>query len=188
MQEPEEELPPPPGDESAPPEQPQIPQGDDGPVGFWTDLATRLQKELKPPSKGFELPPPPGDESAPPEQPQIPQGDDGPVGFWTDLATRLQKELKPPSKGFFVLSEQAPVHGRLCGNDVIVECANAFTMEMVNVPEVVQMIAAKAGAILGRPVGVKVVDITAKPDRSPQMEQLLSFGKQHKDIVTIKTN
>lgn len=135
-----------------------------------------------------ELPPPPGDESAPPEQPQIPQGDDGPVGFWTDLATRLQKELKPPSKGFFVLSEQAPVHGRLCGNDVIVECANAFTMEMVNVPEVVQMIAAKAGAILGRPVGVKVVDITAKPDRSPQMEQLLSFGKQHKDIVTIKTN
>jgi hypothetical protein len=52
--EPEEELPPVPGDEDAPPaENEAYSDIDEGPVGFWTDLVTELRKELKPPALGF---------------------------------------------------------------------------------------------------------------------------------------
>lgn len=139
------------------------------------------------PQEDEEFPPPPDDDQAPPEL-QADAGDEGPVGFWTDLVTALQRELKPPAKGFFNPSPQAPVQGRLCGGEVVVECANAFTLEMVNAPQVLETVARRASAILGRDVRVRVVDITAKPERSAQMDQLLRFGQQHTDVIKIKSN
>ena len=55
----EEEVPPMPDDRDAPPEQilPQEPVNE-APVGFWTDIASQLCKELKPPFAGFFVPGP----------------------------------------------------------------------------------------------------------------------------------
>ena len=48
--------------------------------------------------------------------------------------------------------------------------------------------ARKASLILGRPVTVKVVDRTARPEQNKNMEQLMAFGREHSDIIKIKNN
>ncbi len=133
-----------------------------------------------------ELPPPPDDDQAPPDMNAPEPRDDTPVGFWADLVAGLQKELKPPIKGFFASTPNSPVVGKLQQNAVVLLCSNAFTMEMINKPEVLQIVARKASAMLGRSVTVKVVDRMAKPEKSAQMEQLLAFGRDHSDIIHIK--
>lgn len=133
-----------------------------------------------------ELPPPPDDDQAPPDMQAVEEKDTTPIGFWPDLVMGLQKELKPPVKGFFVSTPNAPVVGKLQGDTVVLVCTNAFTMEMINKPEVLQIVSRKATAVLGRNVTVKVVDRTAKPEKSTQMEQLLAFGRDHADIIRIR--
>ena len=148
----------------------------------------------KPPADDEELPPPPDDDYAPPDPdappmpaPQ-PQKDDTPVGFWPDLAASMRKELSKTLAGFFYVSEKAPVVGRIRGDRLGLICANSFVVEMIDKPEVKELAARKASAMLGRPISVVVVDRTAKPEKSKQMEQLLAFGRQHNDIVQIKNS
>ena len=88
--------------------------------------------------------------------------------------------------GFFAPSPNAPVQGVLRGNELIIQCANAFTLEMVNKPEILALVERKASAKLDRPVRVKAVDKNNAGTKSKQMEQLLSFGRAHGDIVKIK--
>ena len=131
-----------------------------------------------------ERPPIPDDRDAPPEQPQ--PVFETPAGFWPDLAASVRKELKPPVSGFFAPTPNAPVQGVLRGGEVIIQCANAFTMEMVNTPEILALVSRKASARLGRQVRVKVTDMSDVGPKSKQMEQLLSFGRAHGDRVKIK--
>ena len=132
-----------------------------------------------------ELPPPPDDADAPPVQEETPAMQ-APVGFWTDLATSIRAELRPPLSGFFAPSPNAPIQGVLQGNAVILRCNSKFIMEMVDKPELLQLISRKASAQLGRAVQVKAVDITAAPKNSDKMDALLNFGRAHSDIVKIK--
>ena len=132
-----------------------------------------------------ELPPPPDDRDAPPaSEAEMPH--ETPVGFWPDLAAALQQELRPPIKGFFSTTPNSPVQGTLRGNQVVLLCSNSFTLEMVNKPELIELVGRKASAILNRPVTAKAVDRAAKPEKNEQMERLLAFGRQHADIVKIK--
>ena len=136
-----------------------------------------------------ELPPPPDDLDAPPAEDAsapAPAQQDAPVGFWSDLVAAVRQELRPPVSGFFVTSPNAPVQGRLQGDAVVLVCANGFTMEMVNKPEVLALVARKAAAILGKAVQVKVVDQTAAPRSSEKLNGLLQFGKAHSDVIKIK--
>ena len=126
----------------------------------------------------------PDDSDAPPAEPE--PVFDTPVGFWTDLAMAIRRELKPPVSGFFAPTPNAPVQGVLRGNEIIIQCANAFTLEMVNKPEIMVLVERKASAKLGRQVRAKAVDRTNTGAKSKQMEQLLSFGRAHGDIVKIK--
>ena len=135
-----------------------------------------------------DRPPLPDDSDAPPAEPvpmEIP-AQEAPVGFWADLVAGVRQELKPPVSGFFVTTSNAPVQGVIRGNQLILGCANGFTMEMINKPEILALVSRKASAILGYPVNVKVVDRTARPENSGRMEQLMNFGRQHSDIVKIK--
>ena len=59
---------------------------------------------------------------------------------------------------------------------------------MVDKPEVRNLAARKATVMLGRPITVKVVDRTARPEQNTQMEQLMAFGREHSDIIKIKNN
>ena len=133
-----------------------------------------------------ERPPMPDDADAPPEPDAAPAADSVPMGFWIDLCAAVRKELKPPVSGFFASSPNAPVRGVLVGNTLELRCSNAFTFQMMDKPEILDVVSRKAGAMLGRPVRAKAVDINARPSENPRMEQLLNFGRNHSDIVNIK--
>ena len=107
------------------------------------------------------------------------------VGPYIILAA-VRQELRPPISGFFAPTPNAPVQGILRGNELYMQCANPFTLEMVNKPEIIALVERKASAKLGRPVRVKAVDKNSAVNKSKQMEQLLSFGRAHGDIVKIK--
>ncbi len=137
-----------------------------------------------------DRPPMPDDADAPPAQaePEAPKQpvNEAPVGFWADLAGQVRKELGPPVSGFFAPTPTAPVQGVLQGDTLTLLCANSFTVEVVNKPDVLQLVRTKAQGLLGRPIRVQAVDKTAKPSASSQMQQLLSFSAQHSDIIQIK--
>ena len=135
-----------------------------------------------------ERPPMPDDADAPPAEDglPVPAPSETPVGFWSDLCGAVRKELKPPVSGFFAVSPNAPVQGTLVGSNLELRCTNDFICKMLDKPEILELVARKAGAMLNRPVRVTVVDLTAKPAGNPRMEQLMKFGRDHSDIVSIK--
>ena len=139
-----------------------------------------------------DRPPMPDDADAPPlpEEPiKAPAApNDAPVGFWSDLVAAVRTELKPPLSGFFAPTPNAPIQGRVEGDRVILLCANSFTLEMVNKPEVLALVSRKAAGILGKNVRTVAMDAAEKQTNSANMEQLLSFGRAHQDIITIKQN
>ena len=55
--EPDDDRPPMPGDEDAPPDEEPVPVNE-APMGFWTELLAAVRKELKPPASGFFAPSP----------------------------------------------------------------------------------------------------------------------------------
>ena len=130
---------------------------------------------------------PPSEEDAPPVPKPAPQSL-APAGFWTDLMTASRKELKPPASGFFVAAQNSPLRGALKGNVLELRCQNTFVADTVNRPDILEVVSRKASSLLGYPVQLKVVDISAKPSGNPKMEQLIKFSRAHSDIVTIKEN
>ena len=137
-----------------------------------------------------ERPPLLDDMDAPPEtdiyaaKEQIRQ--DTPLGFRVDMVSEIRSELKPPASGFFVTSPNAPIEGALRDNKLELLCAAPFIVDVINKPEILEMISRKASAKLGRAVRAVAVDKTTANSRTKQMEQLLKFGKEHSDIITIK--
>ncbi len=132
-----------------------------------------------------ELPPPPDDDDAPPA-PELDSPAQTPIGFWTDLAAAIRAELRPPVSGFFAATPNAPVQAMLQGGTLILRCGGKLAADMVNKPEILQVVKRKADAQLGRNMLVKVVDVNEVPNHNVKMDQLLSFGKAHSDIIKIK--
>ena len=137
-----------------------------------------------------ELPPLPDDGDAPPD-PNAPAdehlpGDEAPTGFWSELVGAVHRELKPPLSGFFVATENAPIQGCLHGSRLDLRCSNNFIKEMIDKPQILEVVARKASSQLGRPVNVFAVDQSAAPKNNARMDQLLNFGREHSDIVKIR--
>ncbi len=130
-----------------------------------------------------EYPPTPEDEAVP-EMPQSVAAD-VPVGFWTDVVSQARRELKPPVLGFFSTAPNAPIQGVLKDNKLMLVCDSQFIVDMVNKPEVLEIVSRKAASVLGHPVHVTAVDKASKGSGSRQMEQLLNFGKAHSDFINI---
>ena len=80
----------------------------------------------------------------------------------------------------------APVQGALYGDKLELRCANDFTAKVLDKPDVLEIVARKASAILSRPVRVEIIDMTAKPAGNPKLEQLMQFGQAHRDIVKFR--
>jgi len=112
--------------------------------------------------------------------------DETPIGFWTDIAAQTRQELQPPISGFFAPVENGPVKGVLKGDVLQLQCANPFATDIINKPEVLQVVARKASAKLGRPIQAVAVDLSATGNNSEHMAELLRFGKAHSDIIKIK--
>ena len=159
---------------------------------------TRLEEMLK--SESFavtpaqiqdveERPPIPDDMDAPPEiNEPIPEhvAVNMPAGFWVDMVSEIRTELKPPASAFFVTTPNAPVEGVLRDNKLELVCTAGFIVDVLNKPEILELVSRKASAKLGRPIRVVAVDKTKINVKSKQMEQLLRFGQEHSDIVKIK--
>ncbi len=140
-----------------------------------------------------DRPPMPDDSDAPPGEdapyaPPPPPQSDGPIGFWSDLVSAVRQELRPPAIGFFNNSPQAPVRGVLRGNRLELHCNTPFVAQSIDKPQILEVIARKAGAMLGQPVGVFVVDLSARPQGNARMDQLMQFGREHSDIIKIKNH
>ena len=134
----------------------------------------------------------PDDADAPPlpDEQIVPQqaAEDTPVGFWAELVAAIRQEMKPPLTGYFTTGENATVRGVLRGDQVILCCNNKFVLDIVNKPEVLDLTARKASAILKRAVTVRAEDASAKAQTSEKMERLMNFGRSHSNIVNIKDN
>ena len=134
----------------------------------------------------------PDDADAPPVMdepaPDMQVKEHTPVGFWAELVTSIRQEMRPPLVGFFTTGANAPIQGILRGDQVILRCNNAFTMEMVNKPDVLELVGRKASVILSKNVIAKAEDMSAKPQASEKMERLMDFGRTHSNIVNIKDN
>ena len=137
-----------------------------------------------------DRPPMPDDADAPPEMEEHfqPRPSEAPAGFWPELCGAVRKELRPPVNGFFVATANAPVQGAVQGDRLELRCSNDFIAKMMDKTEILEVVSRKAGAMLGRPVRVTIVDMTAKPSGNPRMEQLMKFGRDHSDIIKIKNN
>ena len=159
---------------------------------------TRLEEMLKSgnftaaPSIAIEdddRPPLPDDMDAPPEmitQEMEPVPSQMPAGFWVDMVSEIRAELKPPASSFFVTTPNPPVEGVLNENRLELVCAAGFIVEVINKPEILELVSRKASAKLGRPIRVTAVDKTKMKTKSRQMDQLLRFGQEHSDIIKIK--
>lgn len=136
-----------------------------------------------------DIPPMPDDMDAPPdfdEQMFTPQQHETPSGFWVDMVSEIRSELKPPASSFFVTTPNAPVEGVLRDSKLELLCSAGFIVDVINKPEILEMVSRKASAKLGRPIRVVAVDKSKTNTKSKQMEQLLRFGQEHSDIIKIK--
>ncbi len=114
--------------------------------------------------------------------------DDAPIGFWSDLAEEIRGELSTSMRGFFATSANAPLRGILAGDKLVLACKNQWVIDIVKKPEILALVAQKASSKLGRQIRVIVTDDTGLEEKNAQMEQLLNFGKAHKDIINIRNN
>ena len=157
---------------------------------------TKLEDQIK--SGSFTVMQQPAAASAPAEQkpapesavvPEMPEevipDDQVPLGFWAEVVAGVKQELKPPISGFLSASDNSPVKGAMRGGVLELRCTNAFTADMIGKPEVLEIVARKAAVQLGHPVKVITVDMSAKPDGNKRLDNLLQFGRQHSDIITM---
>ena len=117
---------------------------------------------------------------------QEPIEDETPVGFWADLVSGVRKELPVTVSGFLSTAQDSSVKCELKGQQLYLVCDNGFIRDAINKPEVTDVFARKASAILGRLVSVKVTDSSSGNSENSPMEQLLQFGRNHSDFVKIK--
>lgn len=126
------------------------------------------------------------------EEPVISNDDepaeDVPIGFWNDIASEVRRELNPALSGFFATSANAPVHGVLHADKLSLVCGNKFIVDIINKPDVLELVSRKASAKLGKKIRVTVTDQEMSGDKNEQMEQLLDFGRAHSGVINIKEN
>ena len=134
-----------------------------------------------------EYPPAPDDRDAPPAPEEIaPMKSDAPAGFWVDLVSQARRELPPTLLGFFTTAPNSPVQGMVRDGKLILLCTSQYELEMVNKPNVLELFARKASALLGRPVRAEATTKSANKPNSHQLEELLSFGRANSGIINIK--
>ena len=137
-----------------------------------------------------DRPPMPDDDDAPPvfeEAPPVPRVEEAPSGFWADFVARVKPELSNRYKGFFAVG--GPVNPQLAAGILTLVAGTGFVLKQIDTPAVLEPAARIASALLGQPMKVRC---TLKGKTNPMtggkdpLQDLLAFGKQHEDIVTIR--
>ena len=113
---------------------------------------------------------------------------EAPIGFWADVAAAVRAEVNAPVAGFLSASEDSPVRGILQGDRLLLVCTNPFTLEIINRPEILRIVALKASAKLGRQVRIALTDRSGNNVQNANLEDLLEFGRAHSDKINITDN
>ena len=148
--------------------------------------------EETPPVPAAEEAPPWDDADAPPlpDEPSEPQREvaaqsQAPSGFWQNLVERLHQTLKRSAASQFTAGEDSPVRGRLSGERLLLICRTPLAGQLVGAPENLQAIGECASALLGRRVTAHLAE-PEKQRENPNFNKLLTFAKDHPDIVELK--
>ena len=148
--------------------------------------------EETPPVPAAEEAPPWDDADAPPlpDEPSAPQREvaaqsQAPSGFWQNLVERLHQTLKRSAASQFTAGEDSPVRGRLSGERLLLICRTPLAGQLVGAPENLQAIGECASALLGRRVTAHLAE-PEKQRENPNFNKLLTFAKDHPDIVELK--
>ena len=59
-------------------------------------------------------------------------------------------------------------------------------MDIINKPEVLELVARKASAMVGKPLRIVITDQSYTPQNTNHMDQLLDFGRAHSGVIKIK--
>ena len=163
------------GISAPPPARPAAPQKEDAPP--WEEEAPPLPDA---PPWEEAAPPRPGQAPAPePSQPE-PAGPPPASGnFWQELAETVRNRLGPRYWG--TLDAAA---GALEGDVVVVRCADEFTLEELDCPEVSQVVREAAAERLGRPVAARFL-LGGGFQPTDRLEELISRGSRF-DSFTVK--
>ena len=127
--------------------------------------------------------PPPDDEGPPPIQDMSGQE---PAGFWAELVQRVRASLKPPAFAMFTTAQNAPIHGSLRGNVLLLRAKDEWSLAMTDKPNVLQTVSEAASAIVGQKITVKVELAGAEGQQNAGFDRLLSFGAEHPELVDFK--
>jgi DNA polymerase-3 subunit gamma/tau len=149
-------------------------------------VISREEAPASAPEKKKEKPvsAPKAEEIAAPAPKQEPPTE-APVGFWIEVATQIRQELTAPAvRGYFAQNPNAPVQGVLVGDRLELRCDNDFVLGFVNKPEILQLAARKASAVLGR--AVQAVAVNKNSAAADGMEHFLKLSQQHPDHIRIK--
>ncbi len=148
--------------------------------------------EETPPVPAEEEAPPWDDADAPPlpDAPPAPQREaaqpaEAPSGFWQNLVERLHQTLKRAAASQFTAGEDSPVRGRLKGERLLLICQTPLAKQLVGTPETLQAIGESASALLGKRVTAHLAE-PEKQSENPNFNKLLTFAKEHPDIVELK--
>ena len=130
-----------------------------------------------------EYPPMPDDEDAPPEPEQI--ADTLPPGFWVDIVTQSKKELPPWYLGYFSTTPDSAVQGVMRGGKLVLLC-DAFVLEEINKPKVLEIFARKASAKLGTQIQAVAMLKKSADTSAKQFESLMDFSRGNPNVIHIK--
>ncbi len=130
--------------------------------------------------------------SVPTEPPTIEQEpaaqsvDEAPVGFWPRLVEQVRPQLRPPALAMFVVSEDAPVVGRLNNGVLYLEPRALIAEKLIGRQDVLQIVRECASGILGKPIRVQVgkAGEGTGPDNA-NFDRLVHFGQTHGETVDI---
>ena len=107
-----------------------------------------------------------------------------PLGFWADFTSKVKPDLPVRARGFFVAG--GPVSGELNGDLLVLNAESTFVKGIISDESVLNIIRNTAGAMLGRKIGVKVVQRSVQSQDDSAFSELIAFGKAHTDIFDIK--
>lgn len=109
-----------------------------------------------------------------------------PVGFWPEYYAKIGAELPPSDRFLFGTEETAPARTVLSGDTLTVYADSDMVKNRLDRPEVCQMMAQKATAMLHRSVTVRVLSASQDANANAAMQHLVEFSRQHNDIINIK--
>ncbi len=122
-----------------------------------------------------------------PAAPAEPQEEALPMNFWADFTAQVRAQVQPSARGFFTPTENGTLHPMLQGSTLLLQTGYPLVHQILDDPAMLQLLGRIASGLLGRPLQVRLVRREQAGSRE-KLEQLLQFGREHRDIVTIEKN